>query len=122
MDSFNSLFEYDNQAFKGGELVRSMETTTSNEWLYIPLDRGIYRFELKGGKGGKAYADPKFNTKEAIAAALYASGKDGKDGRNGRDGRDGLRGTSAVKTDDEIKKYFENINHPYFKIEDIDNE
>jgi len=82
----------------------------------------------KGGKGGEGY---KIKTGEqkvlGIKTPVYTKlGNDGKDGRDGvsgkpgKDGRPGQRGSVTISADDDIKKYFENVRHSYFKIEEID--
>lgn len=52
MDSFNSMFEYDQRiAMTGGELV--WEATAQEREITRTLPKGRYRFHLQGGTGGR---------------------------------------------------------------------
>ena len=84
----------------------------------------------KGGTGGKGYA-VKIDTgkKGVLGGTIYREeklGKDGRDGRDGaaglpgRDGQPGRKGYYEIRTDNNIKKYFEDIRHLHFDIEMID--
>jgi len=76
-----------------------------------------------GGKGGSGF-EVKTDKKGFLGMPIYEKvGKDGTAGNDGRPGRDGKRGKDGSLTkvqDDNIKKYFENINQVNFNIDDIE--
>ena len=67
-----------------------------------------------GGMGGAGGAGGR-------AARGGRDGRAGRDGRNGQNGQHGVRGNFEVIVDNDIRKHFENIRHPYFNIGNIDH-
>ena len=65
-----------------------------------------------GGKGGQG----------AQGSGRGRNGRNGRDGQYGQNGFNGERGRFSIQENNEIKQYFENINHPYFKIDNIVND
>ena len=81
----------------------------------------------KGGKGGSPY-QVQTGTKKilGISVPIYedrgnkgTDGRDGIAGKPGKDGRQGKKGNYTFTVVGNINKYFENIQHSHFKIENI---
>ena len=81
----------------------------------------------KGGSGGSAY-QVKTGTKKVLGVTVPVyekrgndgnAGRDGIAGKPGRDGRQGQKGSYTFSVIDDLNKYFENIQHSHFKIENI---
>jgi len=54
MDSSNSMFEYDTRnPDTGGDLVWEIDAPSDHGWQSMLLTPGNYRFELRGGNGGR---------------------------------------------------------------------
>jgi len=83
----------------------------------------------KGGSGGNGYeikVDTGEKNKQGKPKYRYdkigEDGPDGKDGIAGKPGKDGMpgqRGNYSISVDNDIKKYFENLHHSYFDINNI---
>jgi len=53
MDSFNSMYEYEQRIpDTGGELFWAITAPSEHQWSTSTLPAGNYRFELRGGNGG----------------------------------------------------------------------
>jgi hypothetical protein len=49
-------------------------------------------------------------------------GRNGRDGQYGQNGLNGERGRFSIQENNDVRQYFENTNHPYFKIDNIEND
>jgi len=81
----------------------------------------------KGGAGGTPY-QVQTGTKKVLGRTVPVmedrgnkgnAGRDGTAGRPGSDGKPGQNGSFTFSVIDNLNKYFENIQHPHFKIENI---
>jgi hypothetical protein len=92
----------------GGQIIVHLPQDLVNQVsINVDAGRGGRGGESgKGGPGGK----PGKGGRE---------GRAGRDGRNGQHGQHGAKGSFEVIKDDDIRKYFENIRHPQFNIENI---
>ena len=78
----------------------------------------------KGGSGGTPY-QVKTGTKKVLGVTVPvyedrgSKGRDGIAGKPGKDGRQGNKGNYTFSVVDDVIKYFENIQHSHFKIENI---
>jgi hypothetical protein len=93
----------------GGEIIVHVPQNILNQ-VAVNIEGGRGGQGGQGGKGGQG----------GRAVSNGRAGRDGRDGRNGQYGQNGVRGNSTVLEDNDIRKYFENIRHPYFKIENIE--
>ena len=117
----------------GGEITVYMAKNTPNV-VRVNVEGGRGGFGGAGGRGGTGGrgGDPhkvpdgteknlfgKTVTKYKDVGNKGNDGKDGVDGTQGRDGQHGQSGNFTFSVVDDLNKYFENIQHSHFKIENI---
>ena len=115
---------------KGGEIIVYTSKNTPNV-VSVIVDGGeggrggAAGAGGKGGSGGSPYR-VKTDKKNFLGLPVYEDrgnkGNDGRDGNAGKPGRDGQRGQKGSYTFsvvDNLSKYFENIQHAHFKIENL---
>ena len=93
----------------GGEITVRVPQNIKNQ-ITVNVDAG------QGGKGGLG-GQGGFGGKPQTGGR---EGRAGRDGRNGQHGTHGVKGEFTILEDNAVKKYFENLNHPFFSIENIE--
>ena len=91
----------------GGDIIVHIPQDISKQ-VSINVDAGRGGEAGLGGKGGTG------------GRGTTKDGRTGRDGRNGQYGQHGVKGQYTVLEDDNIKKYFENVRHPFFNIENVE--
>jgi len=90
-----------------------------NITVHVPQDiANQVSINVDGGRGGQGGLGGKGGL-GGRAARGGRDGRAGRDGRNGQHGQHGVRGNYEVIVDNDIRKYFENIRHPNFNIENL---
>ena len=93
----------------GGNITVRASQNTKNQ-VTVNVDAGQGGNAGQGGRGGQG-GKPGSGGRE---------GRSGRDGRNGQYGQHGVKGQFQIIEDNDVKKYFENVRHPFFNIENVE--
>lgn len=103
----------------GGEIVVYLPKGASSNIVLINVDGGSGGLGGRGGSGGTGGLPHRVKVDGKWQDA-GSQGPSGNHGNHGRDGRDGQKGVYSIEASNDIRTYFKNVNHPHFKIENIE--